>query len=265
MSEASVIENNTEVTQVSYTPDMILLILQTYGIIAGVRPISSVDDSGKKDIYLTPLLATFPASALLEDLIAYFLVRGKGAGDRRVGFFVQSAENKLFVLSLELTGWKPDLAEEIRQELAEKKPTDLKIILEDTGLIDKFRQLYTKAEAVIIGLDSDKSLVEKIEPLIANAYSFDIPINFIPVENEQYRDVYLVQDIASMLKTGRIVRRTPAQDLFYQQRDLCKQTLRVAEDQFHAYEKIMRGLEAYAKNFQNSTDMFNHEKNKQLN
>ena len=267
MSETNVLENNP-VKQAFYTPEMMLLILQNYGLSVGPRALLSTDETNERDIYIYPMAHVFPINSFLEDTISYFLARGEAAKARRIGFFIQNTDGKLFLLSLDLSDWRADKANEIRQELIDKNYKDTKAILEDKPLAEKFRHLYGKAEVIILGLAPDAELVEKLKPLILRAYALEMQLNFVPVENEQYRDVHLVQDILSVLRTGKIARGIPAMDICHQHRDLCKQALRVYEDQYHAHQKVMRGLEAYLNYVESrgeNVEIVDHDKNKQLN
>ncbi len=241
-----------EITATTYAPETALMILQNYGVSIGLSP--------NTDIYVYPLAHVFPVNSLLEDTIRYFLLKGDAKTDRRVGFQMQSDAGEFFFLMLNLSEWQDEVATDIRKQLdawikeqGEDKGVAqdevIKYILSLPELAEKFRHLYAKGEAVVVGMDVDEALVEKLKPLVTRAYSLEISLNFLPPENGEYRDVHVVQDALTLLRSGEVKREIPSVDVFNAHRSMCKRALQVHETNLQACEKALRNLNQYTERF----------------
>ncbi|PHQ79787.1 MAG: hypothetical protein COB66_06155 [Coxiella sp. (in: Bacteria)] len=241
-----------DVAATVYAPETALLILQTHGINIGL--------SASANVYVYPLAHVFPVNTFLEDSIRYFLARGTAATERRIGFQMQNGSGEFFFLLLNLSDWQETVAADIHQqlnELVKQNKNDeiiddnqrVKQILTNSALAEKFRHLYGKAEALALGIESDQGLVDKLTPLITRAYALEIPLNFLPAEHSAFRDVHVVQDALTLLRTGEVRRDIPSIDIFNTHRDICKRALQVHEANLQASEKALRNLNHYTQRF----------------
>lgn len=241
---------------VCYSPQTALCVLQAQGIHIGL--------SANTDICVYPLAHVFPLNALLEETIRFFLVRGELFGDRRVGFQMQNDHGEFIFFILNLSEWQEAVAKDIReqvsawlkeQENSQANPEAIvKHVIDTPELADKFRRLYKKGEAVLLGMDADQALIDKLTPLVTRAYALDIPVNFIPPEDSVYRDVHVVQDALTLLQSGSVHREIPLQDIFKTHQAACSRALAHHEKNMQTCKTALRDLARYSKNISISTN-----------
>jgi hypothetical protein len=236
----------------SYTPEIALTVLRTYGISVGPQETLSADETGKIDIYIYPLAQVFPVQSFLEDTIQYLLLRKNQARDRRLGLFLQEDNGRWFMLLLNMGDFQEAFAKDLREELNSKgfySSKDVKAILADPFLAEKCRHLYAKVEPMILGAQLEKPVLDKLGKLLTTAYGIEMNLATLPVEHPDYREVHLVQDALTLLKSGKVIRAIPTLDIFYAHQKVCQQAYRVYEDQAQQYQKVMRAFAEYGHSF----------------
>lgn len=233
-------------TPVSYDMETIAVLLQLYGI--AMPPNYANDESGEVDVAFYPYANVFPVNSFLEDALRYILARKTAVRNRRIGFLMQDDQTQWFILILNIEDVQTDLLHSVCDSLSDKNlsnPEEIKALLGDSNLVEKIRHLYGSVQPLILGIEPDKALMEKIGQLLTRAYALEMTLKAIPPENEQYRDVHLVQDAFTLLVSGKLQREIASYDLFSAQQKAARQALRLAEDRLALMQKSLYTLKEY--------------------
>lgn len=182
-------------------PNSILGFLQAYGISQAFEEINTAVSSESR-VCLLP--QRVPLNILLQENIDYFLRCDNVSSTRRVGFIL-CFEGRWIGLAVSLSDLNPDILSAIQNSL-HKVARDKNTILKNPPLLNLFRQLYTKVNAVFLGLSSnngdDANIVRgQFIPLLQQAYAAQgIQALFAepPIANSP--DLIFLEDLVTLLK-----------------------------------------------------------------
>ena len=133
-----------------YDVKTILALLRTHDIGTGPR----IPEEAQQHCYVYPPATQFPRNSLIRDTIEYFIGVKGDVNDRRVGFLIQSVDERLLALVINLTGVNHALAQQLKTSLTDANVVQqIDTILRDPDLSQQFRQLYANVQCVLLGLN----------------------------------------------------------------------------------------------------------------
>ncbi|PHQ79788.1 MAG: hypothetical protein COB66_06160 [Coxiella sp. (in: Bacteria)] len=199
---------------IDYDASAIVSFLQIYGIKLKPQGLNTVEElpgevgqpNELPHHYFYPSATKFPINSLIRDTVDYFSHTKGMIKDRRVGILIQSADGRLMALAVNLSKPQMNMAKSLKEDVDKLKDTSTNTLLKNQELVTRFRQLYAKAECVLLGLNmkgnQDAPIAQQIGSLIGAAYAIKlIHFNLIPLAT-QPSNAILFNDLLTVFKHG---------------------------------------------------------------